>query len=232
MKTRIVLTLTAALLFAACEKQEQPAAEAPQAEQAVETPPAPEAAPEEGAAVVAAEEAVQTAVVGKPAPSFELPDEAGKTHKLSDYKGKTVVLEWTNPGCPVVQRHYDSKTMHDVSAKLGADVVWLAIDSSHTVKPEDSAQWKKDNAMAWPVLQDPAGTTGVAYGAKTTPHMYVIDAEGVLRYAGAIDDDPHGKKEKGERVNYVVEAVEAIAAGKDVATPETKAYGCSVKYDS
>ena len=154
MKTRIVLTLTAALLFAACEKQEQPAAEAPQAEQAVETPPAPEAAPEEGAAVVAAEEAVQTAVVGKPAPSFELPDEAGKTHKLSDYKGKTVVLEWTNPGCPVVQRHYDSKTMHDVSAKLGADVVWLAINPT---PGQGQAQNKKSHEnwkMQFPILSD------------------------------------------------------------------------------
>lgn len=232
MKIHIVITLTAAVLFAACEKQEQPAAEAPQAEEvveAVETPPAEEPAP---AAAAAADEPVQTAAIGKPAPSFELPDETGKTHKLSDYKGKTVVLEWTNPGCPVVQRHYDAKTMHDVTGKLGDDVVWLAIDSSHTVKPADSAQWKKDNEMTWPVLQDPSGATGIAYGAKTTPHMYVIDPEGVLRYAGAIDDDPFGKKEQAERVNYVVEAVQAIAAGKDVAKPETKAYGCSVKYDS
>ena len=182
----------------------------------------------------AADQAV-TAAVGKPAPGFELEDEAGKTHKLADYKGKIVVLEWTNPECPYVQRHKgEEKTMTKTHKALGGseEIVWLAIDSSDFVKPEASKKSKKEWGFDHPVLQDPSGEVGKLYAAKTTPHMYVIDKEGVLRYKGAIDDDPRGKKAAKERTNYVSQAVQALQNGEELAKTETKAYGCSVKYDS
>ncbi|HXX29446.1 MAG TPA: redoxin domain-containing protein, partial [Myxococcaceae bacterium] len=128
--------------------------------------------------------------VGQPAPTFALPDESGLQHSLTQYRGKVVVLEWTNPECPFVQRHYTSKTMQKTLAALGKQVVWLAIDSTYSNTPEKSAAWKKEQGFPYPVLQDPSGAVGHAYGAKTTPHMFVIDEQGMVRYAGAIDDDP------------------------------------------
>lgn len=238
MKMKLTLILAAGLALAACEKKAEPAAEAPATEQPVEeAKPTEEAKPAEGAAEGAAAadkpaEEATVATVGKPAPEFELADASGKTHKLSDYKGKIVVLEWTSPECPVVKRVYEAKTMQTAVEKLGAEVVWLSVDSSHFVTPEATKKWKEENKFDWPYLQDPEGKVGQQYGAKTTPHMYVVDKEGVLRYSGAIDDDPHGKKAAEERNNYVVEAVTAIAEGKDVPNPETKPYGCSVKYKS
>ena len=231
------------LAVTACDKKEDAAAEEPAAEETAEetategeeTAEAAEKNADKGAAKPVKEadkEGATLAKIGEPAPDFELTDEAGETHKLSDYKGKTVVLEWTNPECPVVQRHYEAKTMQDSIEKVDDDVVWLAVDSSNFVKPEDSKKWKSEHKVDWPQLQDPSGKVGKQYGAKTTPHMYVVDAEGVLRYAGAIDDDPHGKKDPAERTNFVVEAVTALSAGKDVPKPQTKPYGCSVKYDS
>jgi peroxiredoxin len=188
---------------------------------------------EEGAAAAGSDEAAPTATVGKPAPDFELTDEAGKAHKLSDYKGKIVVLEWTNPDCPYVARHYKDATMQKTLEKAGADkIVWLAVDSTKTVKPEGSAKWKESEGFSYPVLQDPSGEVGKLYGAKTTPHMYVVDAEGTLRYSGAIDDDDRGTKKPEERVNYVEGAVNALVEGKELETSETKPYGCSVKYRS
>jgi len=169
------------------------------------------------------------AEVGKAAPSFELEDEAGKVHRLSDYKGKVVVLEWTNPECPFVKRHYAAKTMETTHKGFaGKDVVWLAIDSTSHNTPQKSAAWKKEAGFSHPVLQDPSGATGKAYGAKTTPHMYVIDGEGVVRYAGGIDDDPRGKSAKPN--NHVKAAVTAVLAKQVPPAQSTKPYGCSVKY--
>ncbi|HEY0092787.1 MAG TPA: thioredoxin family protein [Archangium sp.] len=176
--------------------------------------------------------AADTAQVGKPAPAFTLKDEAGKEHSLSQYKGKVVVLEWTNPGCPFVQRHYTADTMQKTFSGLDAKkVVWLAVDSTASNTPEKSAAWKKTEGFAYPVLQDASGTVGKAYGAKTTPHMYVIDEQGVVRYAGAIDDDPRGNKKEGT-TNHVKTAVEALLGGKPVPASTTEPYGCSVKYKS
>jgi len=176
--------------------------------------------------------AADTAQVGKPAPSFTLKDEAGKEHSLAKYKGKIVVLEWTNPGCPFVQRHYTANTMQKTfGAYDPAKVVWLAVDSTASNAPDKSAAWKKEKGFTYPVLQDPSGKVGKEYGARTTPHMYVIDDKGVVRYAGAIDDDARGNK-TADTTNYVKTAVDALLSGKDVPTSTTEAYGCSVKYKS
>jgi peroxiredoxin len=168
--------------------------------------------------------------VGKPAPAFTLKDENGKSHSLADYKGRIVVLEWTNPECPFVQRHYGAKTMQKTLASLDAkQVVWLAVDStSHNVATSSKA-WKSQNGFSYPVLQDASGTVGHAYGAKTTPGMFVIDEKGVLRYSGAIDDDPRGKNTTP--TNYVQKAVNAVASGQPVSPSVTESYGCTVKYD-
>lgn len=226
MKNAIVLCgLMTAL--AACEKApEQAAAEPAKTETAAQVVAEPAAAAK---TEVAQAPAAATATVGQAAPDFELKDETGKTHKLSDYKGKVVVLEWTNPGCPFVERHYAKDTMQTTFKAVGEEkVVWLAIDSSNFVTPEDSAKWKTDEGFTYPVLQDPSGAVGRVYQAKTTPHMFVVDAQGTLRYEGAIDSDPKGKEATPE--NYVEKAVKSLLEGKDVELPQTKPYGCSVKY--
>ncbi len=169
------------------------------------------------------------AEVGKPAPSFTVKDESGKEHSLAQYKGRVVVLEWTNPECPFVQRHYKADTM--VNTLKGFDakkVVWLAVDSTAHNTPEKSAAWKKEEGFPYPVLQDASGAMGKSYGAKTTPHMYVIDEKGVVRYAGAIDDDPRGKSDKPS--NHVKTAVDAVVGGQPVPASTTTPYGCTVKY--
>ena len=176
--------------------------------------------------------AADTAEVGKPAPAFTLKDEAGKEHSLAQYKGKIVVLEWTNPECPFVQRHYTAGTMQKTLAGFDAKkVVWLAVDSSAGHTPDKAAAWKKEKGFSYPVLQDPSGTVGKAYGAKTTPHMYVIDEQGVVCYVGVIDDDPRGNKKEGT-TNHVKAAVDALLSGKPVPAATTEPYGCSVKYKS
>ena len=175
--------------------------------------------------------AADAAEVGKPAPAFTLKDEAGKEHSLAQYQGKIVVLEWTNPGCPYVQRHYKAKTMQNTLKDFDAKkVVWLAVDSTSSNAPEKSASWKKEQGFTYSVLQDPDGKVGKAYGAKTTPHMYIIDEKGVLQYAGAIDDDPRGKS--ATPVNHVKAAVKAMQSGQSVPEATTDPYGCSVKYKS
>lgn len=171
----------------------------------------------------------QQAEIGKPAPAFSLADESGKRHTLAQHKGSVVVLEWTNPECPYVVRHYKADTMETLSREYGAKkVVWLAVDSTAHNTPEKSAAWKKAQGFTYPVLQDPSGEVGRRYGAKTTPHMYVIDAEGVLRFMGGIDDDPRGKSEKPQ--NHVRASLDAVLAGKAVPASTTQPYGCSVKY--
>jgi peroxiredoxin len=169
-----------------------------------------------------------TAEVGKPAPEFSLADADGKKHNLAQYKGKIVVLEWTNPGCPFVKRHYTAKTFTTLAAALGKEVVWLAVNSTHNNKPEDSKKWAKDNGLPYPTLQDPDGAVGKAYGARTTPQMFVIDPKGVVAYAGAIDADPRGKEAAPQ--NYVKTAVAALKDGKRPTPASTEPYGCSVKY--
>jgi len=177
-------------------------------------------------------------VIGQPAPAFTAVDSNGKPHALADFKGKTVVLEWTNDGCPYVRKHYGSGNMQKVQQDLAAaGAVWLSVISSAPGKQgyvsgtEANELTKSRGARPTAVLLDPAGTIGRAYEAQTTPHMFVIDKAGVLRYVGAIDDQPTTDPSAiaGAR-NYVREAFAAISSGKQVAEPATDSYGCSVKY--
>lgn len=172
--------------------------------------------------------AQDAATVGQPAPAFELPARDGSTVSLSDFAGKVVVLEWTNPDCPYVVRHYDADTMENLATTWGDDVVWLAIDSSHFITAEAANSWAEAEGFAFPTLLDPTGQVGHLYGARTTPHMFVIDGEGVLRYEGAIDDNPRGRTDAP--TNYVRAAVDSLLAGQAPEVTETEPYGCSVKY--
>lgn len=169
------------------------------------------------------------AEVGQAAPDFKLVDVEGKEHALADLKGKVVVLEWFNPDCPYVKKHHAThKTMQETAAKLAEKgVVWLAINSGAEGKqgagPERNKRAKDEYKVAYPILLDMDGKVGRAYGAKATPTMVVIDAEGKLAYMGAIDDDA-SPKQRGAK-NYVALAVEALLEGKPVAEPKTRAYG-------
>ncbi len=172
------------------------------------------------------------AKVGKMAPDFSLKDQNGKQVKLSDFKGKVVVLEWFNQGCPYVVRHYKSKTMTSTADKYkGQEVVWLAIDSTAGTSAEDNKAKAEEWSISYPILSDTTSAVAQQYGAKTTPHMYVIDKEGKLVYNGAIDDDSSADGSKGDKAkNHVAKALDEVLAGKPVSTPETKPYGCGVKY--
>lgn len=173
--------------------------------------------------------------VGAIAPAFELVDLEGKTHSLSDYVGKTVVLEWFNPGCPyVVDTHTEGGALFGVAKKhTDAGVVWLAINSGAEGKqghdPDENRKAKAAWGLEHPILLDPDGEVGKAYGARTTPHMYVIDPAGVIQYEGAVDNQPM-RQATGDRVPYLEHAVRDVAAGKKAGTPRTRPYGCSVKY--
>lgn len=175
---------------------------------------------------------------GKAAPDFSLTDTAGQKRSLADYKGKYVVLEWVNHGCPFVKKHYDTGNMQALQKEItDKGVAWLSVCSSAEGKQGHYApqEWQKVNqekaVAATAVLLDPEGSVGRVYGAKTTPHMFVVDPKGVLIYKGAIDDKP--STEKGDVVrakNYVRQALEEAMSGKPVSEPSTQPYGCSVKY--
>lgn len=207
----------------------EPVREEPAAEPSAADTTATEQAEAESEPSTPSEEP-EVATVGEPAPDFTLTDQAGQEHRLSQYRGRIVVLEWINPECPYVKRHYEAGTMTKLVQSFPEDrVVWLAIDSSHFVKPEDSQAWREQHSVPYPILQDPSGTVGRRYAARTTPHMYVIDQEGILRYAGGIDDDPRGTSENP--TNYVEPAVNALLKGEPVATQTSEPYGCTVKYE-
>ena len=224
------LTSLSLVLALACSEDPQPEAIQPAPETA--TPDeAPEEAPAQEPAVAQPSDAPLTATLGQAAPDFTLTDQAGTEHSLRDYRGKIVVLEWINPDCPYVQRHYRAQTMRNlVDAFDGEQVAWLAIDSSHFVTPEASESWRAEHGLPYPILQDASGDTGRAYQARTTPNMYVIDAQGVLRYTGAIDDDPRGRNDSPR--NYVREVVDALVNGTEPPLTQTEPYGCTVKYEN
>jgi peroxiredoxin len=178
------------------------------------------------------------ALPGEPAPEFALTDVSGKRVQLSDFRGRFVVLEWNNPSCPFVQKHYDSGNMQSLQKRFtAAKVAWLTINStaiSHPEfrKPAELAGWMRQRGGTPTALMlDPDGTVGRAYAARATPHMFVIDPQGTLIYSGAIDDkrsaDPADVK---SATNYVAAALDAAMAGRPVAPNHTQAYGCSVKY--
>ena len=182
--------------------------------------------------------AAEAPKVGAPAPDFSLSDSGGKKHSLGDFKGKYVVLEWFNPGCPFVQKHYKSENMQGLQKKFtGKDVVWLTIDSSAPGKEgyltaeeanKQIAEWKM---KATALLLDPDGKVGHEYAATNTPHMYVVDPSGKLIYSGAIDSKPTANPDDiASSTNYVKVALEEAMAGKPVTTPNSRAYGCSIKY--
>ena len=172
--------------------------------------------------------------VGKAVPAFSLTGIDGKTYSIADLKGEVVVLEWTNPNCPFVQRVYKSGIMTGVQKKYADKVVWFTVNSTHPEHgdhetAEDLAKTYKEWKGAFAtMLLDPDGKVGQMFDAKTTPHMYVIDKEGKLVYAGGIDDDPRGSKT--EKTNFVDQALMSLFEGKSVATSVSKPYGCSVKY--
>lgn len=178
------------------------------------------------------------AKIDSPAPDFTLTDINGKEHKLSDYKGKYVVLEWTNANCPFVKKHYESGNMQALQKKYGKkEVVWLTICSSAPGKDgyfdaKDLQKIYKEKKIASTAyLRDSDGKVGHTYGAKTTPHMYVINPDGVLIYNGAIDDKPSTKTADIEGANnYVQASLDASMAGKKIEQKTTTPYGCSVKY--
>jgi peroxiredoxin len=177
-------------------------------------------------------------LVGKKAPDFSITDTNGKARKLSDFKGKYIVLEWFNFECPFVKKHYDSNNMQKLQKEYtGKGVVWLSICSSGKGKPgngtaaEQNAEFKKKGAAPTAILLDEDGTIGKLYGAKTTPDMYVIDKKGELVYAGAIDSKATAdSSDIPSSTNYVKEALDEALSSKPVATASTKSYGCSVKY--
>jgi peroxiredoxin len=227
--------ISLAFLVAATASCNQPAEPPPQSAPAN----AGAVAEKPGAAPVAAAAAAAPAgqaKIGQPAPEFALADLDGKVVKLSDFKGKTVVLEWFNPGCPFVQRAHRNGGLKDLPAQqIGKGVVWLAINSGAAGKQghgkEENVKAKAEFGMSYPVLLDEKGEVGRAYGAKRTPHMYIVDPKGTLIYAGAIDSTQGGEPEPGEAVtNYVDVALGELAAGKAVSKAETEAFGCGVKY--
>ena len=178
--------------------------------------------------------------VGKASPNFALPDTNGKTHSLADLKGKYVVLEWYQPDCPFVGKHYNSGNMQALQrAYTARGVVWLSIDSSAPGEQGNYPAAKlnefaaKDGAARTALLLDPNGKVGRLYGAKTTPDMYIIDPNGILVYKGAIDNKRSTDLDDVKTAtNYVRAALDAALAGKPVSTTATQPYGCSVKYAS
>ncbi len=180
------------------------------------------------------------ATVGQAAPAFTAVDTRGKTVRLSDFKGKHVVLEWVNPGCPYVQKHYDSLNMQGTQAEATAKgVVWLAVNSTAAdhgdyKPPAALAQWmQSQQAKATATLMDADGKLGRAYGARSTPHLYIVDPAGTLVYAGAIDSKPTANPaDIASATNHVKVALAESLAGKPVSLPSTRAYGCSVKYSA
>ena len=177
--------------------------------------------------------------IGQPAPDFSVMDTQGQTHSLNDFAGQKVVLEWTNHECPFVVKHYSVGNMQDQQrlARNEHDAVWLTVISSRTgeqghVSPEQANELTRTrDAFPTAVLLDESGNMGRAYDARVTPHMYIIDEEGVLRYMGGIDSNPSRHSEDiPDATQYVVTALQDLAAGKEVAQAVTRPYGCTIKY--
>lgn len=176
--------------------------------------------------------------VGEPAPGFEGVDTGGNVHRLADYRGKTVVLEWTNHDCPYVRKHYGAGNMQEQQREAAAQgVVWLSIISSAPgkqghVSPEAAEELTRTRKAApLAVILDSEGSIGRAYHARTTPHMFIIDESGVLVYMGGMDSISTASPDDiPQATQYVRVALQELAAGKPVSTPVTRPYGCSVKY--
>lgn len=175
--------------------------------------------------------------VGQPAPGFTLDDTTGKPVRLADFRGRTVVLEWTNPGCPFVRKHYQGNMQGLQKAAAAQGVAWLTINSTETASgdyltPTQLARWMADRQAApAATLMDEDGTVGKAYGARVTPHLYILDARGTLVYAGGIDSIPSARVDDIPRAtNFVRQALAELQAGRPVSVPASQAYGCAIKY--
>lgn len=229
---RVVLVVGATSLLSGCPSKEpttrtEPDGSTVQSARAATKSPVP-----------ADEQAVLSAAIGKPAPGFELEDLNGKRVSLADFKGKRVVLEWFNPECPFVKLSHEKGSLNGLAEKYrDQDVVWLAINSAGEGRQGFGVEKNRQGVSAFglkhPVLLDPTGRVGRAYGATNTPHMFVIDARGVLVYAGAIDNSPDAEGQSprgGKLTNYVTQALDELADGKSISVPKTEAYGCSVKF--
>ncbi|WP_286800541.1 redoxin domain-containing protein [Oceanicaulis sp. UBA2681] len=182
-------------------------------------------------------EARADVVTGEAAPAFSVQTATGEALSLDSLSGQTVVLEWTNHGCPYVQRHYGSEHIQNLQASAaGDDVVWVQIISSAPgeqgyVEAEEALSLNEERSAAPAhVVLDPSGDLGRLYDARTTPHMYVIDGEGVLQYAGAIDDQPRPRADSPEPTDYVTMALAAVSNGQSPDPAQTQPYGCNVKY--
>jgi hypothetical protein len=192
-----------------------------------------------GVTLLAASGAMAQAVVGKPAPAFRATDASGKTVALSDYTGKFVVLEWTNPNCPFVGKHYNSGSMPASQRRAVAEgVAWLSIqtipdDRDHKALARLQAWQKSKKASPTATIVDADGRIARAYLAKATPHMYIVDPKGTLIYAGAIDSKPStDPADIKTATNYVSQALDEALSGKPVSHPVSQAYGCAVEYPS
>ena len=192
------------------------------------------------ALALAANTAFAVATVGQPAPAFTVQDSSGKPVSLADFKGKHVVLEWVNPGCPYVVKHYGSNNMQGTQKDAAAKgVVWLAVNSTSAEHgdykaPAAMAQWMQQHKAApSATLMDIDGKVGRAYGARTTPHLYIVDPKGTLVYAGGIDNKPSSNPaDIAGATNHVKVALAEALAGKAISQATTRPYGCSVKYPS
>lgn len=189
------------------------------------------------AATVWAAWGAHAATVGQPAPDFSLTDVHGKTVRLSDFKGQHVVLEWNNPGCPFVRKHYQGNLQALQKEFTARGVVWLAINSTEDASadfrtPPQLARWMAEKQAApTAVLMDEDGVVGRAYNARVTPHMYIVNPQGRLAYAGAIDSVPSARVGDIDRAtNFVRQGLNEALAGKPISVAQTQAYGCSIKY--
>lgn len=232
MKKTVILATLATFGMALAAVAERPSAPAPAHADASRSNDQEQAPAKQDQKDEKKDEKAAPVEIGKAAPEFSLSDLDGKTIKLSDYKGKVVVLEWFSPKCPMcVWAYGEGGPLREWPEKLKKDgIVWLAVNSEDpdntAAKIEVNKKFLEDNKAKVTVLLDPSGATGKAYGAKTTPHMMVIDEKGVLRYRGALDNAPAGKLKDGEtKVNYVQQALDELKAGKAVSKPETKSYG-------
>jgi peroxiredoxin len=173
------------------------------------------------------------AAVGKPAVNFSLMDLEGKAVTLSDYKDKIVVLTWYDENCPYMKAHFTAGTFGKLAEtfKENKDVAFLNIDSNEGASVEKLTAANKENKITMPTLIDADGKVGMAYEAKRTPHCFIIGKDGILKYAGALDNAPMGKTKDGETaVNYITQGVGELLAAKEVSVPSTESYGCNVKY--
>ena len=235
-----VIAVLALLSLSACRGGESRSNASEEVKSAEAALPPQKTTPEAAAppAATAVEASVPGAAVGQTAPDFSLPDLDGKSVKLSEHKGKLVVLEWFNPSCPFVKASHTKGSLVDTAQRLTeGGVVFLAINSGAEGKPgsgkEANQAAKRNFGMAHPVLLDEDGKVGHLYGAAKTPHIFVIDEGGTLVYRGAVDNSPDGEgqsAEGGQLVSYLEQAVSALQENRPVSVPETKAYGCSVKY--